>query len=373
AEAEAEATAVAKAPARPHQSVSQHTRPRNAAKRAAKPPETGPARHAHHQAVARVMAAAAAQPSRPSRRAAGASEPQALEAHAVAQDPAQDPAQREAAGPQPPDGPGARTPADAFDALYTRTAASLVRQTYLLSGRRRLAEESVAHAFHLAWQRWPEVATDRDPEGWVRAAAYEYAMSPWHRLRRTPRHPDKPPADPERRALFDALLALPPVYRRTLLLCDGVGLGVADTAAETEASTPAAANRLLHARAAISERLPELGDDPDLRERLGSLLDGDPAAKLPAARSARTGSERRTKFWTRTTFVCIAALTCATIFTLATAPTSYEKPTPTGAYVTGVPTPHSGPERLTTADEKLHRKLRAEPAHGPGHLVPDTR
>uniref|UniRef100_UPI000BF1CF85 helix-turn-helix domain-containing protein n=1 Tax=Streptomyces sp. st170 TaxID=1828058 RepID=UPI000BF1CF85 len=137
------------------------------------------------------------------------------------------------------------SPAEAFDELYARTAPGLVRQTYLLTGRRALARESVERAFELAWQRWPEVAVDRDPAGWVRAAAYEYAMSPWHRLRRTHRHPDAPPTEPGKRALFDALLDLPPAYRRTLLLYDGVGLDLPETAAETEASTPAAAGRLM--------------------------------------------------------------------------------------------------------------------------------
>ncbi|SCE63251.1 helix-turn-helix domain-containing protein, partial [Streptomyces sp. OspMP-M43] len=150
------------------------------------------------------------------------------------------------------------SPAEAFDELYARTAPALVRQAYLLTGRRALARESVERAFQLAWHRWPEVAVDRDPAGWVRAAAYEYAMSPWHRLRRAHRHPDAPPTEPGKRALFDALLDLPPAYRRTLLLYDGVGLDLPETAAETEASTPAAAGRLMTARAAVAERLPEL-------------------------------------------------------------------------------------------------------------------
>ncbi|OEV14673.1 helix-turn-helix domain-containing protein, partial [Streptomyces nanshensis] len=150
------------------------------------------------------------------------------------------------------------SPEEAFDALYAHAAPGLVRQTYLLTGRRRLARESVERAFQLAWHRWPEVAVDRDPAGWVRAAAYEYAMSPWHRLRRAHRHPDAPPTEPARRALFEALLDLPPAYRRTLLLYDGIGLDLPETAAETEASTPAAAGRLEVARAALAERLPEL-------------------------------------------------------------------------------------------------------------------
>lgn len=70
------------------------------------------------------------------------------------------------------------TPAQAFDALYAFCAPALVRQAYLLTGRRELARESVERAFQVAWQRWPEVAVDRDPAGWVRSVAYEHALSP---------------------------------------------------------------------------------------------------------------------------------------------------------------------------------------------------
>ncbi|MBK3582089.1 helix-turn-helix domain-containing protein, partial [Streptomyces sp. MBT65] len=87
--------------------------------------------------------------------------------------------------PRPP-----LTPAQAFDALYAFCAPALVRQAYLLTGRRELARESVERAFQVAWQRWPEVAVDRDPAGWVRSVAYEYALSPWHRFRPRYRHPE---------------------------------------------------------------------------------------------------------------------------------------------------------------------------------------
>ncbi|KIF72585.1 hypothetical protein HY68_06360, partial [Streptomyces sp. AcH 505] len=102
----------------------------------------------------------------------------------------------------------AETAEQAFDALYAYAAPALVRQTYLLTGRRALSQESVERAFHLAWHRWPEVAVDRDPAGWVRAAAYEYALSPWHRLRLSHRRPDPAAAAAERegRPLREALL-----------------------------------------------------------------------------------------------------------------------------------------------------------------------
>lgn len=279
------------------------------------------------------------------------------------------------------EGPGAPEVSDtsaeeAFDALYTHAAPGLVRQTYLMTGRRALSRESVEHAFQLAWQRWPEVARDRDPAGWVRAASYEYAMSPWHRLRRAHRHPDAPPTEPRRRALFDALLELPPAYRRTLLLYDGVGLDLPETAAETEASTPAAANRLLTARALVAERLPELADPESpaetsglLHDRLGALALAEHVPTPSPARAVRTVSERKARLWTRAAIAFVAALVGVTALTLHTAPTQYEQPLAPAERVGGVP-PRGGPQKLTPQDVELRKALREEFAHGPERLVP---
>ncbi|MFJ3998835.1 helix-turn-helix domain-containing protein [Streptomyces parvus] len=281
----------------------------------------------------------------------------------------------------PAEAPGERrtSPGEAFDELYARTAPGLVRQTYLLTGRRALARESVERAFELAWQRWPEVAVDRDPAGWVRAAAYEYAMSPWHRLRRTHRHPDAPPTEPGKRALFDALLDLPPAYRRTLLLYDGVGLDLPETAAETEASTPAAAGRLMTARAAVAERLPELAeaDSPAeqsalLHDRLGGLARAEHVPVPRPARAVRTGSENKARLWTRAAVAGVALLIAVTGLTLHTAPTHYEQPISPPERVGGVP-PRGGPQKLTAQDLKLQKSLGEQLAHGPERLVPELR
>ncbi|MGW4835909.1 helix-turn-helix domain-containing protein [Streptomyces globisporus] len=267
------------------------------------------------------------------------------------------------------------SPAEAFDELYARTAPGLVRQTYLLTGRRSLARESVERAFELAWQRWPEVAVDRDPAGWVRAAAYECAMSPWHRLRRTHRHPDAPPTEPGKRALFDALLDLPPAYRRTLLLYDGVGLDLPETAAETEASTPAAAGRLMTARAAVAERLHELADAAPaeqsalLQDRLGGLARAEHVPVPRPARAVRTGSENKARLWTRAAVAGVALLIAVTGLTLHTAPTHYEQPISPPERVGGVP-PRGGPQKLTAQDLKLQKSLNEQVAHGPERLVP---
>ncbi|MDV9175334.1 helix-turn-helix domain-containing protein [Streptomyces sp. W16] len=267
--------------------------------------------------------------------------------------------------------PAPLTPAQAFDALYAFCAPSLVRQTYLLTGRRELARESVERAFQTAWQRWPEVAVDRDPAGWVRSVAYEYALSPWHRFRPRYRHPEPPPPAPADRALLTALLRLPPSYRRTLLLYDGVGLGLAELAAETEASTPAAANRLLHARAAVAARLPELSDPTELHRRLTELAS---TGRLHAAKppTVRFVGERRTLFWTRAAIAFTVAIIGATTLTVRTAPTRYEPPVPLGERVEGVPA-RVAQGSLSEEEVSLRDRLRNGMTSGPERLAPLSR
>ncbi|MDT0443664.1 SigE family RNA polymerase sigma factor [Streptomyces johnsoniae] len=202
-------------------------------------------------------------------------------------------------------------PAAAFDRLYTRQAASLTRQAFLLCGHRRLAERAVVYAFHRAWERWPEVAVDPDPAGWVRAAAHDYALSPWHQLVPGRRGGEPRAVPPEDRGLLEALLSLPRCYRRSLVLHDGVGLRLPETAAETEATTRAAALRILHARTCLAARLPGLAETAP-RDR-GALLTGllrDFAAGHPAKTCSpaalRASGERRTRRWTWAAYALVA-------------------------------------------------------------------
>ncbi|MGW2171455.1 helix-turn-helix domain-containing protein [Streptomyces sp. NPDC005047] len=276
--------------------------------------------------------------------------------------------ERQEDAPEPAPEPVALTPAQAFDALYEFGTPALVRQTFLLTGRRELARESVERAFQTAWENWPEVARDRDPVGWVRAVAYEYALSPWQRFRPRNRHPEPPPADPGDRTLLNTLLRLPPRHRRTLLLYDGVGLDLPETAAETEASTPAAANRLLNARRAMADRLPELADPEVLHRRLAEVASNERlrAAKPP---TVRVGSERRARFWTRAAIAFTAALIGTTALTLRTAPTHYEPPVSPGETVRGVP-PKVAPGALSDEELELRQKLRDQMQDGPERLTP---
>ncbi|MFJ5706234.1 helix-turn-helix domain-containing protein [Streptomyces sp. NPDC093105] len=334
-----------------------NVRPRAAAKRAAKPP-TAPS-----PTPAIAAAPARRAPVQPEERL----KPEPKPEPEPEPEPRPEQEREEAAAPAPE--PSGLTPEQAFDALYGHVAPGLVHQAYLLTGRRRLSREAVEHAFRHAWEHWPEVAVDPDPVGWVRAAAYEYALSPWHRLRRTHRHPDAPPTEAGRRALLGALLDLPAPYRRTVLLYDGLGLDLPETAAETEASTPAAANRLLYAHAAIGRAVPELADPETLRRRLGALVAEAPTATLPGARAVRGGSERRARRMTRTVAGVTAALIGVTALTAATAPTRYIPDIAPGQVVNGVPV-RGGPQKLGEQDLELRDRLRSEPNPGPERLVP---
>ncbi|MFH8254401.1 helix-turn-helix domain-containing protein [Streptomyces roseolus] len=333
AEKPAPAPALAPAPA--------NVRPKAAVKRAAKPPKA---------------------PSRPEQRKKP--EPEPAPAPAPAPAPQSEP-EPEAVGESAP----GLTPEQAFDALYAYAAPGLVHQAYLLTGRRQLSREAVEHAFRHAWEHWPEVATDADPVGWVRAAAYEYALSPWHRLRRAHRHPDAPPTEAGRRALLGALLDLPAPYRRTVLLYDGLGLDLPETAAETEASTPAAANRLLYAHAEIGRRVPELAEPEALQRRLATLVAEAPTATLPGARTVRGGSERRARRTTRAVVGATAVLACLTALTAVTAPTRYIPEVAPGQTVNGVPV-RGGPQQLGEEDVELRDRLRSQPNPGPERLIP---
>ncbi|MFJ7155682.1 helix-turn-helix domain-containing protein [Streptomyces sp. NPDC101118] len=270
----------------------------------------------------------------------------------------------------PPPTPPPLSPEQTFDALYAYCSGALIRQAYLLTGRRALAQEAVERAFQQAWERWPEVATDPDPVGWVRAVAYEYALSPWHQFRRAHKHPDQPPASPADRALMDAMLELTPVHRRTVLLYDGVGLDLPETAAETEASTPAAGRRLLNAHARLTARMPELSVPGVLHHRLGSVVPSVRLEPRPAA-VVRAAGEHRTRRWTRAAIGLTAVIAAATAYTTATAPREYVPKEAPGTAVSGVP-PHSGPQQLTEQDVELREKLRSEPAPGPERLVPSS-
>lgn len=211
---------------------------------------------------------------------------------------------------------------DAFDALYLRCAEGLRRQVVVLTGDRELAGRAVGRAFDLAWQRWPEVARDEDPVGWLRATAHTYALATWQRHVARLRRRGGPAVEG---GLWGALVRIHPERRRALLLHDGLGMSLPRTAAEVESSTRAAASRIIGARRELAAAAPEVYDGGDAATHLAGLLTaaephgpGSPGA--PTAAGVREASERGTRRRTVASFGAAGAILLVTTVCMIVGP-----------------------------------------------------
>ncbi|WP_157597295.1 SigE family RNA polymerase sigma factor [Streptacidiphilus rugosus] len=232
--------------------------------------------------------------------------------------------------------------AEAFDLLYAAAAPRLLWQTYLLTAHRHRAAHCVRRAFQLAWTNWDTVSADSSPEGWVRAASFELALSPWHtggprmqHLMHLPHRRLRVPEDHGNltrrdKALMAALMRLPRPQRRALVLHDVIGLDWAQTAVEVEGSTPVTFGRVALARRALAGTVPGIvGPDSEvpgfgrrvgeqLRAAAGRALDGgDPEWQPHLAPAQHT--RVRARLHDRGVTAAAGALTLATAGGLAAA------------------------------------------------------
>ena len=243
---------------------------------------TGAATTAEEPSAAPTAGPAGPEQPQPAEPATAAAEPPGVA------EPAPPASPTAAPSPAPAPSPAAEPALAGFDGLYQRAATRLVRQAYLLTGSRPRAVHCVERAFELAWAHWPEVSADSSPEGWLRAATFELALSPWYRshhllLARLP-HCQRfltDQVDPrgltgDDQVLLRALLRLPRAHRKVLVLHDVLGLDWKSTSTEAEATTPAAYARTVRARRAMAEAAPGIvGADPTAQgfgRRLGALL-----------------------------------------------------------------------------------------------------
>ncbi|MER5637086.1 sigma factor-like helix-turn-helix DNA-binding protein [Kitasatospora sp. NPDC002227] len=268
-----------------------------------------------------------------------------------------------------------------FGGLVEAAHARLVQQTFLLTGRRHRAKHCVRLALAEAGHRWRSVTGD--PEAWVRAHAFERALSPWrrggprraHRLRLPRRrihvHPEQ--AQPARdRALLRALRRLPRPQRRALVLHDGLGLPAAVVATEVESSTPAAEGRIRAGRAALAAAVPDLvGPDPlapGFGERLSALLHGAavrgcPAPRRPAALRLRLLGHLRAGLPTAAAGLLTLAVGTAMIATLTGNGPSAHLHHPPAASAPSAEPPPDAPARPT--DFLKHPEPHATVSCGP--------
>ena len=127
--------------------------------------------------------------------------------------------------------------AAAFDAFYRDSSRRLYGQAYVLTGSREMAQDLTHEAFLRAWKHWQRIADYDSPEAWTRRVLHNLCIDLRRKSRPSPsRALDPSPAPVEipthHLQLAEAMRTLPGEQARALLLHDGLGMSVAETASD---------------------------------------------------------------------------------------------------------------------------------------------
>jgi RNA polymerase sigma-70 factor (sigma-E family) len=162
------------------------------------------------------------------------------------------------------------------DASYVEFVAArqdrLRRIAYAVCGDANRAEDVLQEALVKLYLAWPRVQKEGSEEAYARRiivrADLDDRRRPWRRRRvlvadgelgRVPARPGLPAE--ERSALLEALLGLPPMQRRTVVLRHWLGLSIEETAAELGISTGTVKSHCSRALAALRGVLTEQSVD----------------------------------------------------------------------------------------------------------------
>jgi RNA polymerase sigma-70 factor (ECF subfamily) len=157
-----------------------------------------------------------------------------------------------------------REPEDeaAFDAFFSESWARLQSHAYVLTGSRESAQDLTQEALLRAWKRWDKVVVYENPEAWTRKVLHNLCIDSWRKHRQRSRHPqvelDSPPdreIPNDHYELAQAMRSLPGGQARALLLHDGLGMTVKETAAEIGVPEGTVKSWLSRARALVAHRL----------------------------------------------------------------------------------------------------------------------
>lgn len=161
---------------------------------------------------------------------------------------------------------------ESFDDFYRATNRRLLHQLYVLTASTSDAQDCVQEAYARAWQRWPQVRSYADPEGWVRTVARRIAVSRWRRTRTALAHLRRQSVEPTASApsedhalLVAALRQITADQREAIVLHHLCERSVEQVAAETGVAVGTVKARLHRGRAALAAALGTL-DTPDAQE-----------------------------------------------------------------------------------------------------------
>lgn len=154
-----------------------------------------------------------------------------------------------------------------FDTFYAASSRRVLAHVSAMVGSQAEAEDAVAEAYLRAWNRWDTIRTYDSPEGWVRQAAYRYAVSTWrravnrlraHHRAATDQHLDA--LNPDHVAIVTALRRIPADQRRVIVLHHLVGLSVAQIHQETGVPPGTVTTWLARGRRAMAVHLTDSED-----------------------------------------------------------------------------------------------------------------
>jgi RNA polymerase sigma-70 factor (ECF subfamily) len=127
----------------------------------------------------------------------------------------------------------------AYDAFFLNSWARLQAQAYVLTGSVEQAQDLTQEALLRAWTHWDRISGFENPEAWTRRVLHNLCVASWRRsqVRRSIGPlPVAPTVDrPEDHvSLAQAMRRLPGPQARALLLHDGLGMTVTETAQELD-------------------------------------------------------------------------------------------------------------------------------------------
>ena len=129
------------------------------------------------------------------------------------------------------------TAEEAYDAFFRASWARLQGQAYVLTGSLEQAQDLTQEALLRAWTHWDRITGYESAEGWTRRVLHNLCIGSWRRTQVRPMSVVREPATTvdaptDHVLLAEALRHLPGAQARALLLHDGLGMTVAETAGE---------------------------------------------------------------------------------------------------------------------------------------------
>jgi RNA polymerase sigma-70 factor (ECF subfamily) len=161
----------------------------------------------------------------------------------------------------------------AYDTFFHASWSRLQGQAYVLTGSREQAQDLTQEALVRAWTHWDRIAGYENPEAWTRRVLHNLCIQSWRssHLRRSVELLPQATTDdvPEDHVLLaEAMRRLPGPQARALLLHDGLGMTVTETARElgvpdgTVKSWLSRARKIVAANLTWSVRTPQGGGEP---------------------------------------------------------------------------------------------------------------